>query len=94
MRYRLYKWVVMPMGLINVPAMFMQTLNNLFSDTLDSGVTVFLDDILMYSCTVKEHFMLLKKVLAPLHQHTFFCKLKKCCFLCNGTMLLGFNVTL
>ena len=48
----------MPMGLINAPAKFMHTMNNLFSDMLDSGIAVFLDDILVYSCTVKEHFIL------------------------------------
>ena len=47
-KYGLYKWVVMPMVLKNAPAMFMQTMNNLFSDMLDSGVAVFLDDILVY----------------------------------------------
>ena len=61
MRYNLYKWLVMPMGLTNTPAMFMQTMNNLFSNILDSGMAVFLDNILMYLCMVKEHFMLLKK---------------------------------
>ena len=60
MRYGLYKWVIMPMGLTNAPATFMQTMNNLFSDMLDSGIAVFLDDILMYSGTVDEHFMLLE----------------------------------
>ena len=60
MRYGLYKWVVMPMGLTNAPATFMQTMNNLFSDMLDFGVAVFLDDILMYSDTVDKHFTLLE----------------------------------
>ena len=52
-RYGLYEWVVMPMGLTNAPATFMRTMNNLFSDMLDSGVAVFLDDILVYSSTVR-----------------------------------------
>ena len=93
-RYGLYKWVIMPMGLTNAPAMFMQTMTNLFSDMLDSGVAVFLDDILMYSGTVDKYFMLLEQVLVCLYQYMFYCKLRKCSFLCNSTMFLGFDVTL
>ena len=81
------------MGLTDAPAISIQTMNNLFSDILDSGVAVFLHDILVYSCTVKEHFTLLERVLACLHQYTFYCKLKKCSFLCNRTMFYGFDVT-
>ena len=51
----------------NKPITFMYTINNIFFDILDSGIVVFLDYILLYSCTVKEHFMLLKKVLTHLH---------------------------
>ena len=61
MRYGLYGWVAMPMGLMNAPATFIQIMNNLFSDILDPGVVVFLDDILMYFHMVKEHFILLEK---------------------------------
>ena len=60
----LYEWVVAPMGLTSAPAMFMHTINSLFSSRLDSSMKVFLGGILMCSCTVKEHFILLKKVLA------------------------------
>ena len=59
-RYSIYEWVVMPMGLTNAPATFMRTMNNLFSDMLDSGVAVFLDNILVYSGMVDEHFTLLE----------------------------------
>ena len=67
MRYGLYKWVIMPMGLTNAPATFMRTMNNLFSDMLDSGMAVFLDNILVYSGMVDENFTLLEQVLACLH---------------------------
>ena len=93
MRYGLYKWVVMPMGLTNAPATFMQTMNNLFLDMLDSGVAVFLDNILVYLGMVDEHFTLLEQVLACLCQYTFYCKLKKCSFLCNSITFLGFDIT-
>ena len=54
----------MHMALTNSPAMFMQTINNLLSNILDSGVAVFLDNIFAYLRIVKEHYMLLKKVLS------------------------------
>ena len=82
------------MGLTNAPAIFMSTMNNLFSDTLDLGVAVFLDNILVYSCTMKEYFTIPEKVLACLHQYTFYYKLKKCSLLCNSTIFLSFDVTL
>ena len=83
----------MPMGLTNAPTMFMQTMKNLFSKMLYSSMVVFLDNILVYSPRVKEHFMLLEKVLVYLPQYTFYCKLKKCSILCNNTTFLGFDIT-
>ena len=80
------------MGLTNTPAMFMHTMKNLFSDMLDYGMVVFLDDILIYSHIVKEHFMVVKKVLAYLCQYMIYCKLKKCSFLRNSTMFLDFDI--
>ena len=59
---------------------------------LDSGMAVFLDDIFVYLHMVTEYFMLLEKVLPCLCQYMFYCKLKKCSFLCNSTMSLGFDV--
>ena len=83
----------MPMGLINAPAMFMQTMNNFFVDMLDKGVEVFLDDVLICSTTVEEHFELLEKVFACLCKYEFHCKLKKCNLLQRTTTFLGFNIT-
>ena len=71
----------MPKGLTNAPVTFMWTMNNLFMDMLDKGVIVFLDDFLIYSTTVEEHFKLLEKVFACLRKYKFYCKLKKCSFL-------------
>ena len=79
--YGLYGWIAMPMVLTNVRAMFMHTMNNMFIDMLNKGVVVFLDDVLIYSTTVEEHFELLKKVFARLCKYEFYCKLKKCNFL-------------
>ena len=94
MRYNLYKWVIMPMGFVKAPAIFIHTINNLFSNVLDCSMTVFLGDILVYSYMVKEHFTLLEKVLEYLHQYMFCCKLKKCSFICSSTIFPGFDDTL
>ena len=59
MQYSFYEWVIMPMGLTNAHATHMCTMNNLFSDRLDSGMAAFLDDIRMYLHMVNEHFTLL-----------------------------------
>ena len=52
----------MPMGLTNVPATFMRTMNNLLVDMLDKGVIVYLDDMLIYSTTAEQHSELLEGV--------------------------------
>ena len=84
--YDLYKWVFIPIGLMNAPATFMQLMNNLLLDFLDKGVVVFLDDVLIYSMTMEEEFELLEKVFTCLCKHAFYCKLKKCSFLQETTI--------
>ena len=84
----------MPMGFTNAFATLIQMMNNLFSDMLDSGIVVFLDDILAYSCTMKEHFTLLEKLLVCLHQYIFYRKLKKCSFFFyNSATFRSFDIT-
>ena len=54
------------MGLTNAPATFMWVMNNLFTDLLDRGIIVFLDDILVYSHTRDEHIRMLCTVFGKL----------------------------
>ena len=69
------------MGLTNAAAMFIKTMNYLSMDMLDKRVVAFLDDVLVYSTIVEEHFKLLEQVLTHLCKHAFYCKPKKCSFL-------------
>ena len=64
--YGLHEWTVLPMGLTNAPATFMWAMNNLFTNLMDHGVIVFLDDILVYSHTREEHVQLLHTVFGKL----------------------------
>ncbi|MFM7856174.1 MAG: reverse transcriptase/ribonuclease H family protein, partial [Flammeovirgaceae bacterium] len=77
-RYGHFEFMVMPFGLTNAPATFMRLMNNIFTDMLDEGVIVFLDDILICARTAEEHDTLLRKVLARLREHKLYANKKKC----------------
>jgi len=53
--YRVYKYQVMLFELINRPATFQRYVNNLFLNYLDQFMTIFIDDILVYSQNELEH---------------------------------------
>jgi hypothetical protein len=45
----------MSFGLMNAPAHFMYLMNSIFMPELDKFVVVLIDDILIYSRSMKEH---------------------------------------
>ncbi|ASA40120.1 ORF3 [Dioscorea bacilliform virus] len=50
----LYEWLVMPFGLKNAPAIFQRKMDNCFKGT-EKFIAVYIDDILVFSETEKEH---------------------------------------
>jgi hypothetical protein len=65
-RYGLYKYTVVSFGLTNAPAYFMYLMNKVFMKYLDKFIVVFIDDILVYSRSEKEHEEHLRLVLQKL----------------------------
>ena len=56
----------MPFGLTNAPAYFINLMNKVFMEELDKFVVVFIDNILIYSRSAKEHEQHLKVILNKL----------------------------
>jgi len=83
----------MPFGLTNAPASFQRFMNDIFSDLLDVTVTVYLDDILIYSDDPKEHSAHVREVLRRLRKHGLFCRPDKCHFSVDSVEYLGFFLT-
>ena len=59
--YESFEFIVLPFGLKNAPGFFMSTTNEISSEFIDKFVTVYLDDILIYSKTWSEHLSHIQK---------------------------------
>eukprot|EP00253_Pinus_taeda_P031671 PITA_31671 len=92
-RYGHYEFVVLPFGLTNAPATFMCLMNSIFHPYLDRFVLIFIDDILIYSCTIEEHHEHLRIVLQTLREHQLYAKFSKCDFFKEEIQYLGHVIT-
>ena len=54
-----YEWNVMPFGLKNAPSEFQNMMNNIFNYYLEFSI-VYIDDVLIFSNYIEEHFKHLK----------------------------------
>ena len=79
-RYGHYEFLVMPFGVTNALAIFMDYMNQIFKPFLDKFVVVFIDDILIYSNSIEEHEKHLRIVLNILREKQLYAKLSKCEF--------------
>jgi hypothetical protein len=79
-RYGLYEFTVMSFGLTNAPTYFMNLMNKVFMEYLDSFVVVFIDDILIYFKSESDHEEHLRLVLQKLRDNQLYAKFSKCEF--------------
>ncbi|KAL0536920.1 hypothetical protein IC582_025883 [Cucumis melo] len=92
-RYGHYEFIVMSFGLTNAPAVFMDLMNRVFREFLDTFVIVFIDDILIYSKTEAEHEEHLRMVLQTLRDNKLYAKFSKCEFWLKQVSFLGHVVS-
>ena len=91
-RYGYYEFLVLPFGLTNAPAAFMDLMNRLFKPYLDRFVIIFIDDILIYSKSRAEHEQHLRIILQTLREHQLYAKLSKCNFWLQEVEFLGHTI--
>ena len=83
----------MPFGLKNALVVFMDLMHSVFQPYLDQFAVVFIDDILIYSQSEKEHEDHLRIVLQALRDHQLYVKFSKCEFWLTEVKFLGHFVS-
>ena len=79
-QYGHYEFLVIPFGLTNSPAVYMDLMNRVLRPYLDQFVVVFIDDSLVYSKDEQEHGQHLRIFLQTLKEKQLYAKLSKCDF--------------
>jgi len=90
--YRLYEFQVMLFSLTNVPSIFQDMMNYVFSDMLDLGLLVYMDDILVYASTIEEHDERVKMVLERLTKNRLVVFPDKCLWRLQEVEFLGYVI--
>jgi len=76
-RYEHFEFLVLPFGLTNALALFMDLMNRVFQPYLNKFIVVFIDDILVYSKSYEEHEQHLRHTLQTLGSRQLYVKLDK-----------------
>ena len=92
-RFGAYKWKVMPFGLTGGPASWQHFINDLLWEYLNEFCTAYLDNILIYSSSMKEHRQHVQKVLTKLRKAGIQADVDKCEFYVTKTKYLGLIVS-
>ncbi len=76
--YELYQFWVMPFELVNAPAIFQRLMNDILRDYLRKFYLIYLDDIIIYFKSLKDHKRYVRKVLQVIRSAGLELKLAKC----------------
>ena len=92
-RYGHYEFVVMPFGITNAPAAFMDLINRVCRPILDKSIIMFIDDILIYSKSKEDHENQLQEVLEVLRTEQLYGKFSKCDFWLQEVQFLEHHIS-
>jgi len=92
-RFGLFETLDLHFGLCNAPASFQHYINHTLYDLLDKICTAYLDDVLVYSKTRKEHREHVREVVIRLRDAGLQIDIDKCEFETTRTKYLGLIIT-
>src|SRR3954462_3135136 len=79
----------MPMGLTNAPSAFQNDMELTLAGLVWYCCMVYLDDVIIYSETFKDHLQHTREVLSRFQEAKVLLKTKKCHFCCEEVKYLG-----
>ncbi|MGH0053304.1 MAG: reverse transcriptase/ribonuclease H family protein, partial [Sphaerochaetaceae bacterium] len=88
----LYRFIRMPFGLMNAPATFQRALDMILSRFKWKTCLVYLDDVIIYSNNMDDHFKHVEEILSCLSNAGITLKLKKCDFFTDTVNYLGHKI--
>ena len=91
--FGLFEFNRMPFGLCNAPGTFQRLMERMFGDQRFQSVLLYLDDIIVFSSTVRQHLERLEEVFSRLDRQGLKVKLSKCHFFQKEVKYLGHVVS-
>lgn len=88
-----FEFTRLPFGLKNAPSIFQRALDDILREHIGKRCYVYIDDIIIFGSSEKEHFMNLKLVFETLEKANMKVQLDKCEFLQSEVEFLGFLIS-
>ncbi|MGL5706859.1 MAG: reverse transcriptase domain-containing protein [Aeromonas sp.] len=88
-----YEFMKMPFGLVNGPATFQRCIDEILREEKWKFVSVYLDDVIIYSKTVEEHQEHVTKILEKLEMSNIKLNRDKCKFFQEEVKILGHKIS-
>ncbi|CAL8162157.1 unnamed protein product [Prunus armeniaca] len=89
----LYYYKVMPFRLKNAGATYQRLVNSLFAPLIGNTMEVYLDDMLVKSCTADQHIPNLSAMFTILKEYRMRLNPTKCAFGVASSKFLGFMIS-
>ncbi len=84
--------MILPFGLINIPAIFQVIINHVLKDFINRIVVVYLNDILIFNKTLEKHKEYIHLILTTLEQTNLYINAYKSSFYNQKVDYLKFKI--